>query len=107
MINFDCVSDGDYILVAAAKAARQAIGDKLDAAFLPKQEKTILQCKAEKIYYPSDQMGFRKGIAIAALKKKPLIGYYMDRIHTARDTEFDRRNISLLCDSILRLLKSM
>ena len=107
MINFDCVSDGDYILVAASKAARQEIGDQLDAAFQPKQEKTILQCKAEKIYYPSDQMGFRKGIAIAALKKKPLIGYYMDRIHTARDTEFDRRNIRLLCDSILRLLKSM
>ena len=107
MINFDCVSDGDYILVAATKAALQDIGDKLDAAFQPKKEKTILQCKAEKIYYPSDQMGFRKGVAIAALKKKPLIGYYMDRIHTARDTEFDRRNIRLLCDSILRLLKSM
>ena len=107
MINFDCVSDGDYILVAATKAARQAIGQKLDAAFQPKKEKSILQCNAEKIYYPSDQLGFKQGVAIAALKKKPLFGYYMDRIHTAKDTEFDRRNIRLLCDCILRLVKSM
>lgn len=107
VINFDCVSDGDYILLSASKAARNAYGDLLKDAFQPAENKTILFVNAEKTYYPSDQSGFRKAIAVAALKKKRFIGYYMDRIHTSRDTVFQKENIKLLCDSILRLLKKI
>jgi 2-keto-myo-inositol isomerase len=61
----------------------------------------------KKVYYPSDQAGFPVAIAVAALKHKKGIGYYMDRIHTSKDTQFDTLNITLLCDSILRFLKSL
>lgn len=107
LINFDCVSDGDHILVTANKSARADYGDLLKAAFLPTEEKSILFTKAEKTYYPSDQLGFKKSVAIAALKRKRFLGYYMDRIHTAKDTVFDTANIKLLCDSMLRLLKTI
>lgn len=107
LVNFDCISDGDHILVAANKAARSGFADALKASFLPTEEKSILFSNAEKTYYPSDQIGFKVSVAIAALKHKRIVGYYMDRIHTARDTEFDKRNIKLACDSVLNLLKHL
>lgn len=107
LINFDCVSDGDYILVIANKQARIQFGQKLKNAFLPTADKNILFSSAEKTFYPSDQAVFPVSVAIAALKRKRFIGYYLDRIHTHKDTEFDKRNIKLICDSILRLLKQI
>ena len=53
--------------------------------------------------YPSDQARFRRGVGVAALKKAPLIGYYMDRIHTRRDTVLEEDNVQLLCRGVLRL----
>ena len=104
LVNFDCVSDGDHILLTANKSARAEYGDLLKSSFLPTEEKSILFTKAEKVYYPSDQLGFKKSVAIAALKHKRFLGYYMDRIHTTKDTVFDSANIKLLCESILNLL---
>ena len=107
LINFDCVSDGDCILISASKAARNDHGDQLKDAFLPTDEKDFLFTRSERTYYPSDQVGFKKAVAVASMKHNRFWGYYMDRIHTARDTEFDTRNITLLCDSILRFLKNI
>ena len=107
LINFDCVSDGDHILISASKTARNVYGDLLKEVFAPTQEKSILFSKAEKTYYPSDQLGFKTSVAIAALKKKRLIGYYMDRIHTKNDTVFDHTNIKLICESIHKLLRKI
>lgn len=64
LINFDCVSDGDHILVSANKAARIGFADTLKASFLPTEEKSILFTKAEKTYYPSDHIGFSQSVAI-------------------------------------------
>ena len=45
-------------------------------------------------------MNFKKSIAVAALKKTktPLVGYYMNRIHTPKDTVFDEQNIEVLTE---------
>lgn len=107
LINFDCVSDGDHLLVCANKGARQNHAELLKEAFLPTETKSILFTKAEKTYYPSDQMGFKKAVAVAALKHNRFLGYYMDRIHTPKDTVMDKENIKLLCESIHRFLKSL
>lgn len=107
LINFDCISDGDHILVCANKAARKEYTGLLKEAFGPTESKTILFTKAERTYYPSDQLGFKKAVAVAALKKKRCIGYYMDRIHTPKDTVFDKENIKLICDSMLHLLRNL
>lgn len=105
LINFDCVSDGNHFLVCASKAARAQYGDLLKQSFTPSEEKSILFSNLESTYYPSDQAGFKMGVAIAALKHKKFLGYYMDRIHTSADTVFDRSNITFLCNCILRFLK--
>ena len=107
LINFDCVSDGDTIMLALSKAARKDFGELADRCFPATEDKSILLTRAEKIYFPSDQLGFPVSIAVAALKKKPILGYYMDKIHTARDREFDQKNLKLLCESSLRLLQKL
>ena len=107
LINFDCVSDGDRILVAASKGARKSYADLIKNSFDATETKSIIFANLEKLYYPSDQMGFKKGVAVAALKHKLLLGNYMDRIHTAKDTVFDQENIKLLCSSMLKLLQKI
>lgn len=107
LINFDCVSDGDHILVSANKTARKEYADMLKEAFKPSDNKSILFTKAERTYYPSDQMGFKKAVAVAALKRKRFIGYYMDRIHTNKDTRMDKENIKLICDAVHKMLRDL
>ena len=102
LVNFDCVSDGDNILVSVSKAAQQQYMDKIGTAFAA-QDKKIMVEKGEKVFYPSDQAHFKKNVAVAALKHKKFIGYYMDRIHTPKDTVFDERNIELLSDGAVKL----
>ena len=105
IINFDCVSDGDYLLLAATKAANNAYSQQLTSAFTGNEIKTVLWEQLEKVYYPSDHSGFPVALAVAALKKKKFIGYYMDRIHTRNDTQFDEANIDILCSGVLRFLE--
>lgn len=104
LINFDCASAGDNILVSASKAARADCAGIIKDCFLPTQNKAILFAKAENIYYPSDQVGFKKTVAVAVLKHKRFIGYCMDRTRVWEDTVLDKENIKLLCESIHRLL---
>ena len=44
---------------------------------------------------------------MCALKHKPVIGWYMDRIHTAKDTVLDETNIALLRDGALRYIAGL
>ena len=55
-------------------------------------------------FYPSDQKHFPVGVGVAALHRRPLLGYCLGRIHTRRDTVMDERNIELLRQGSLRLL---
>ena len=106
LINFDCVSDGDHILLAATKTAQEVYGKQIANAFVGSGEKNILIEQLEKIYYPSDHSGFSVAVAVAALKKAKFVGYYMDRIHTSRDTVFDEKNIDLLCNCVQSFLEN-
>ena len=47
------------------------------------------------------------GVAVAAFRRVPLLGLYISRIHTPRDTVFDERNIRLLTDCSRRLVDSL
>lgn len=106
ILNFDCVSDGDHILLVLNKSARKKYGDRLEAAFQSTAEKTVHLEKSSSAMYPSDQAGFPMSAAVAALKKLPLLGLYLDRIHTGRDRVFDERNIEYLCTRTLRFLSA-
>lgn len=104
LINLDCISDGDHILLAVSKKARNTHLNELKVSFEETGNIKILLKKAEVVYYPSDQAGFPVSVAVAALKHKKVLGYYMDRIHTKRDTVMEEMNITLIKDSILKLI---
>lgn len=107
LLNFDCVSDGDHILFVPSKALRRnkAELDRLEQAFPSDGGKAVEIVRRGFAVYPSDQKHFPNGVGIAALHQAPVIGCYLGRIHTGRDTVMDERNIELLCRGALALLK--
>lgn len=108
VLNFDCVSDGNSIqFFPQRKLKRDADAlERIEAAFLPAGGKDVQVVRGVSIY-PSDNANFKKGAGICALKHKKVVGYYMDRIHTSRDTVLDEANIALLRDGALRYVAGL
>lgn len=108
VINFDCVSDGDSIQFYPQKKLKQdaAVLERIEAAFLPVRRKDVQVVRGFG-FYPSDNGNFKRGCGVCALRKKPVVGYYMTRIHTNKDTIFDEANIELLRGGAVRLAESI
>ena len=106
LLNFDCVSDGDHLHLFPTKKVMKDENTMslLRNAFLPDGEKTVTVAKG---YYPSDQKAFAKGVGICALNHSKIVGYYMDKIHTSKDTVMDEGNIALLRDGAVRLVDTL
>ena len=104
LVNFDCVSDGDTFLFVQSGKARKAYGEALRAAFAPAGGKEVCLESSWTAFYPSDQMNFPVAVGAAAMRKKPLLGLYMGRIHTARDTVLQEENIAFLADGARKLV---
>lgn len=102
IINYDCVSDGDHILLVENKEAGKRFGDALERAFTGNEWKTVHIEKSSSALYPSDQLGFPCAVAVAAMHKKPFIGLCLGRIHSSRDTVFDEKNIRFICEATRR-----
>lgn len=105
VLNFDCVSDGDFIQIFPSKALKKDADalQRLEAAFVGWGDKQVEVVRGAG-FYPSDNACFSRACGVCALKKGK-VGYYMDRIHTNRDTVFQEENITLLRDGCLRLAK--
>ncbi len=108
LVNFDCVSDGDSIQLFPNKPLKKdaATIALLKRAYAPAPEKEV-QVVTGFGFYPSDQAKVAQGVGVCALKHSRLFGWYMDRIHTGRDTQFDPRNIALLRDGSVALIQSL
>ena len=103
LVNFDCVSDGDtFLVVLPHRMKEEPLADILRASFMPRGAKQALFPTTRKAFYPSDQLHFKRGVGVAALKRGKL-GLYLDRIHTREDTMFDEQNINCCADGMLRL----
>lgn len=105
-INFDCVSDGDCIQFFPGKRLKkdETALEQIEQSFEGRGEKQTEVVRGFG-FYPSDNASFKRGVGVCALKHKRFIGYYMNRIHTNRDTVFEEENIALLRDGALRLAK--
>lgn len=108
LINFDCVSDGDNILFIAKKKFRKSgynniLNEAVYKTFNGKDKKGLVG-SASKYVYASDQIIFENSVGVAALKESPTFGYYLDRIHTRRDTRFDTNNIELIKDVVVKFV---
>lgn len=108
LLNFDCVGEGDTLLFVPRGALRKdaAAMAALAAAFPPGEAKTALLDTWPLTIYPSDQMMFSRGVGVVALRRAPLLGRYLSRIHTARDTVLQQENILWLAEASLRLVRN-
>lgn len=102
VVQADCVSDGDALLyTGTARGMRHPMAKRLLEALneaAPRYGKRVVSGEFPKVFYPSDQLCFARGTALAALKGKRIL--YLDRIHTAKDTVFDRNNLLCMLDAI-------
>lgn len=105
VINFDCVSDGDHILIVQNGKAKKRAGAALGEAFSAAGDKQLHLCGPLGAFYPSDQTNFPCAAGVAAMNRSPLLGLYMSRIHTARDTVCDERNFAFLVEGVRRFLR--
>ena len=108
VLNFDCVSDGDSIQFFPQQKLKkdETALKRMEAAFLPTGGKDVQVVRGYSMY-PSDNANFKRGVGVCALKHKPVIGYYMDRIHTSKDTVLDEANIALLRDGAVRYIAAL
>lgn len=105
LLNFDCVGDGDFLQFFPNPAVKKdaAALDRLEKAFLSTEKKAVEAVRGFG-FYPSDQKHFARGVGVCALKKSRVFGYYMDKIHTGKDTVLDGENVRILRDGVLHLL---
>ncbi len=104
LINFDCVSDGDNLLIFAKKKATEAI-PLLQECFISNQDLTT-QIVTKGIY-PSDQSNFDRGIGVACFNKTKKGMLYLDKIHTPKDLVFRQENITFIVNSALQLIEKI
>ena len=107
IVNVDCVGDGDHILFVSNKKARKYFGDAFYSSFKCENGKNIRFEKTTNTFYPSDQMGFPVNIAVASLKKKPVVGYYLDKIHTKKDIYCDETNIEIISSGFAEFISKI
>ncbi len=103
LINFDCVSDGDHLMFIFSKQA-QHFKQQFQDAFVSTEKKEAIHTDASNTLYPSDQMNFKQSVGVAAFNKHKWIGYYINKIHTSKDTVFDTDNIAYLVEGIKKLI---
>lgn len=105
VINFDCVSDGETVLFSLKRSTKK-YAELLGRAFVPTPD--IAVDITRNAFYPSDNVSFRGGIGVAALKRSKIFGtLYMDRIHTKRDVIYREENIRFLTDGAVNLAQML
>ncbi len=109
VLNFDCVGDGDSLQFIPSRKMRKdqkILLKAIEESYPQRGEKTVEVVRSMAIY-PSDQMNFAYGVGICALRKSKIFGYYMNRIHTKRDTVLETENVELLCTGSVKLLQTL
>ena len=53
-----------------------------------------------------DQGNFPFGVGICALRRNKVVGLYMNRIHTSRDTILEETNVNILRAALTTLISS-
>lgn len=103
VFNFDCVGEGDTIMFVLSKTALKEESN-IKESFVSEGNKEAIITKSSNTLYPSDQMSFKHSIGVAAFKKHKIIGYYMDKIHTIKDTTCDENNIKFIINGLKKYI---
>jgi len=107
VLNFDCVGDGDNLLLIPSKYSRwdSALTEALESAF-PEEEGTVRRRLLVKglQYYPSDQRRFKFSVAVCACRYLAGLGYYIPHLRTKKDTVLREKNIACIAQGMARFL---
>lgn len=103
IVNFDCVSDGDTLMLVINKKNYSNYRDTLKEAFSHPGMAVLVE-SSKNTFYPSDQLHFSTGVGVAALNKSNIVGYYLDKIHTPSDTVFKENNIDYIKTGAIKLV---
>ena len=79
--------------------------ENIKESFIPVDGKEVIVTKSSNTIYPSDQANFKHHIGVAVLKKNKIVGYYLDKVHTNKDVNFDERNIHMLVEGLSRFVR--
>lgn len=103
LINLDCVGDGEHMLFIGNKKTRALPAwAQLQETLTGTEGRTLHMEKMESCIYPSDQSNFKLGIAVCACNEKKGIGFYVDKIHTKKDTVCNQENMDYLGEGLSR-----
>lgn len=106
ILNLDCVGDGRTLLFTGSQAGMRCAQARHLLAALEELTQAdgwrVVSGAFPQYIYPSDQMLFPRGTALAALKGERLL--YLDHIHTAKDTTLCMDNLALLLRAMEKAL---
>ena len=108
VINLDCVGDGDEILLFPTKKLKKQRErmEKLESKCTGDGRKSIVLRDKGFSIYPSDQANFPVGLGVAAFCRSKWAGLYLDKIHTGKDKNLDEKNIFMLRDTIISMIRA-
>ena len=106
VINLDCVGEGDELFFIPNKAVKadEGLMEALSGLCQSMTSKSLHLHRKGLFFYPSDQMMFPKGLAVAAFRHHKFFGPYLGKIHTGRDRTLDVTNVNILRAAIISLI---
>ncbi len=104
LLNFDCVSDGEDMMILTKKKAKPYT-DLLKEAYT--ETNAVHPQIIDKAFYPSDQVNFKAAVGVASFKKTKGGMLYMNRIHTSKDTVYRKENIDFLVNGSIKLTEKL
>ena len=104
--NFDCVGDGEHLLLIPSKYSRWDAGllEALAESFPDTGDVHPRVLSSGLQYYPSDHRRFRRNVAVCACRRLAGLGYYIPHPGTKRDTVLRAENISCIAQGMARFL---
>lgn len=108
VLNLDCVGEGEEILLFPTRKLKK------DRCRIEQFCSCCKQIEGKSIsvrghgfaIYPSDQVNFPLGFGIAAFCRSKWAGLYLGKIHTKRDIVLDEKNVALLRDFLISVIRS-
>jgi len=105
-IHFDCVGDGENLLLMPSRASRwdAALLSALREAF-PAADGVQPRLRDKGLhYYPSDNRKFKYHVAVCACRYLAGLGYYIPHLRTKKDTVLEERNIAYVAQCLARFV---
>ena len=105
VINFDCVGNGNnVVLIAKPAAERSADYQRLKADFCGNAEFVVEHFPAKGSMSNTDFKSFDMGVSCMACKKTKKGLLYTPYIHTARDVVANEQNVEFITDGMIKFL---